>query len=311
MAERQDGSAVKNTFRIGGRSYGTFEVAAAAVCLTPAVALIAVFILWPMIQVFYLSLTNWSLTKGTRDFIGLQNFAFLAGDGKFRQSIGNTFLYSFIKLPLDMAFALGCALLLDQKMPFRRFFRSAYFAPVVVPIVASALIWVWFYDPGIGPFNQMLAAFGLKPLQWLNDEKTALLSIILFSTWKGLGYDIVIFLTGLQSIPEVYIEAARIDGASPWQIFSRIKLPLLSPVVYFVILMGIINSFKVFTEISVMTPNGGPMYSTAVMVYYIYETAFTKSRFGRAAAASVILFVLVLLLTRIQKGIGQKSVYSE
>ena len=311
MAERQDGSAVKNTFRIGGRRYGTFEVLAAAICLAPAVALIVVFILWPMIQVFYLSLTNWSLTKGTKDFIGLQNYSFLFGDGKFRQSIGTTLLYSFIKLPLDMVFALCCALLLDQKLPLRRFFRSAYFAPVVVPIVASALIWVWFYDPGIGAFNQILALFGVKPLQWLNDEKTALLSIILFSTWKGLGYDIIIFLTGLQSIPEVYIEAARIDGASPWQIFSRIKIPLLSPVIYFVVLMGIINSFKVFTEISVMTPNGGPMYSTAVMVYYIYETAFTKSRFGRAAAASVVLFALVLILTRIQKGIGKKSVYVE
>lgn len=302
---------MKNTFRIGGRSYGTFEVAAAAICLTPAVALIAVFILWPMIQVFYLSLTNWSLSKGTKDFIGLQNFAFLVGDDRFRRSVGNTFLYSFIKLPLDMAFALGCAILLDQKMPLRRLFRSVYFAPVVVPIVASALIWVWFYDPGIGAFNQILSVFGMKPVQWLNDERTALLSIILFSTWKGLGYDIVIFLTGLQSIPDVYIEAARIDGASPWQIFSRIKVPLLSPVIYFVVLMGIINSFKVFTEISVMTPNGGPMYSTAVMVYYIYETAFTKSRFGRAAAASVILFALVLILTRIQKGIGKKSVYAE
>ncbi len=277
----------------------------------PDLVFVAAFVLWPMLRVFHLSLTNFSLTKGTRDFVGLQNYAYLLGEDRFRRSVGTTFLFSFVKLPLDMVFALGCALLLNRKVAFRRFFRSAYFAPVVVPIVASALIWVWFYDPGIGPFNQILAFLGLPPLQWLNDERTALLSIILFSTWKGLGYDIVIFLAGLQSIPDVYIEAAKIDGANPRQIFRRITMPLLSPVVYFIVLMGIINSFKVFTEISVMTPNGGPMYSTAVLVHYIYETAFTRSRFGRAAAASVILFALVLLLTRIQKGIGRKSVAVE
>ncbi|MEI6873968.1 MAG: sugar ABC transporter permease [Spirochaetota bacterium] len=298
-------------FRFRGSSYSLGESATAFFILVPTLVLILLFVLWPLVQVFYLSLTNWSLSKGTKAFIGLENFSFLLKDPNFQKSIRTTFLYSFIKIPMDLVLALGCAVLLDKAVPFRRFIRAAYFAPVIVPIVASALIWIWFYDPGIGPFNAILKLLGQKPLQWLSDERTALLSIIVFSVWRGLGYDILLFLTGLQGISETYIEAARIDGASPIQIFFRIKLPLLSPIVYFVLLMGIINSFKVFTEISVMTPNGGPLYSTGVMVYYIYEAAFTRSRFGRAAAASVVLFAIVLLLTLLQKQIAKKSVFDE
>jgi ABC-type sugar transport system permease subunit len=298
-------------FRFGGSDYALGESVTAFLILIPTLSLIALFILWPLVQVFYLSLTNWSLSKGTKAFIGLENFGFLFQDPNFLKSIRNTFMYSFIKIPMDLVLALGCAVLLDKAVPFRRFIRSAYFAPVIVPIVASALIWIWFYDPGIGPFNGILKLFGLKPVQWLSDERTALLSIIIFSVWRGLGYDILLFLTGLQGISDTYIEAARIDGATTRQIFFRIKLPLLSPIVYFVLLMGVINSFKVFTEISVMTPNGGPLYSTGVMVYYVYEAAFTRSRFGRAAAASVVLFSIVMLLTVIQKQIGKKSVFNE
>lgn len=298
-------------FRLGKNDYDLDESATALLILLPTLLLVSLFVLWPLLQVFYLSLTNWSLSKHTKDFIGLDNFAFLFKDPNFLKAMKNTFLYAFIKIPLDLVLALGFAMLLDKAVPFRRFFRAAYFAPVIVPIVASALIWIWFYDPGIGPFNQILKVFGIAPLQWLSDERTALLSIIIFSVWRGLGYDILLFLAGLQGISETYIEAARIDGASPRQIFWKIKLPLLSPIVYFVLLMGVINSFKIFTEISVMTPNGGPLYSTGVMVYYIYEAAFTRSRFGRAAAASVVLFLIVLALTFVQKQLGKKSVFYE
>ncbi len=298
-------------FRLGKSYYEWGESAIAFFILLPTLSLVALFILWPLVQVFYLSLTNWSLVKGTKDFIGLDNFRFLSKDPNFLKSIRTTFMYSFIKIPIDLVLALGCAVLLDKAVPFRRFIRASYFAPVIVPIVASALIWIWFYDPGIGPFNTILKTLGLAPVNWLSDERTALLSIIIFAVWRGLGYDILLFLTGLQGISETYVEAARIDGANPRQIFFRIKLPLLSPIVYFVLLMGVINSFKVFTEISVMTPNGGPLYSTGVMVYYIYEAAFTRGRFGRAAAASVVLFAIVLALTLVQKKIAKKSVFSE
>jgi len=255
-----------------------------------------------------MSFTNWDLVKGTMDFIGISNYKYLLQDEKFYKALVNTFSYSTIKLSLDVFLSLFIAVLLDRNIPLRRYLRTVYFAPVVVPITASSLIWIWFYDPGIGPLNQILTAFGLSPLEWLHGESTALLSIVLFSVWKGLGYNIILFLAGLQGIPEAYIEAAKIDGANDIQTFFKIKLPLLSPVVFFVVMMGIINSFKVFTEISVMTPEGGPLYSAAVMVFYIYEQAFVRSKMGRAGAASVILFLIVLSLTLIQKQIGKKTV---
>lgn len=299
---------MKNSFVFRGQKYETSQVITAATMLLPNLVLLAVFLVWPIIQVFYMSFTNWDLVKGTMDFIGLSNYKYLLRDEKFFKALINTFSYSTIKLSLDVFLSLFIAVLLDRNIPLRRFLRTVYFAPVVVPITASSLIWIWFYDPGIGPLNQILAAFGLSPLEWLHGESTALLSIVLFSVWKGLGYNIILFLAGLQGIPDAYIEAAKIDGASDIQTFFKIKLPLLSPVVFFVVMMGIINSFKVFTEISVMTPEGGPLYSTAVMVFYIYEQAFVRSKMGRAGAASVILFSIVLVLTLIQKQIGKKTV---
>lgn len=296
-------------FTIGKHQFHKREVMVAALCVLPALLLAVIFVIIPIFQVGFMSFRDTNLLKGTNNFVGLSNFEYLFNDEKFLKSVANTLFFTFVKIPLDLVLALTFAILLDQLVPFRRFFRAAYFAPVVVPVVASSLIWIWFYDPGIGPFNQILQFLGLGTLDWLHSERTAMLSIILFATWKGLGYDIVIFLAGLQSISPTHIEAAKIDGAGPWKIFTKIKLPLLSPVIYFVLLMGIVNSFKVFTEISVMTPKGGPVYSTAVMVFYIYEQAFNRSMMGRAAAAAVILFVIVLLLTQIQKKIGSKKVF--
>ncbi|MBA7563773.1 L-arabinose transport system permease protein AraP [subsurface metagenome] len=156
--------------------------------------------------------------------------------------------------------------------------------------------------------NSFIGIIGLKPLKWLYDPLTAMPSVILYSLWQGLGYDIVIFLAGLQGIPYSYTEATLIDGANSRQIFFKITLPILRPVLNFVILIGIINSFKIFTQIAVMTPKGGPLYSTGVMVYYIYQQAFTTFKMGRASAAAVVLFLLILSATIIQRRIGKKSV---
>lgn len=300
---------MKNSFILRGKKYETSQVTTAATMLIPSIGLLAVFFLWPVIQVFYLSFTNYTLSKGTMDFIAFNNYKYLFEDAKFLKALINTFNYSALKLSLDVFLSLFVAVLLDRAIPLRRYLRTVYFAPVVVPVVASSLIWIWFFDPGIGPLNQILTTLGMSPLQWLHGENTALISLVLFSVWKGLGYNVIIFLAGLQSIPETYIEAAKIDGANDFQSFFKIKLPLLSPVMSFVIMMGIINSFKVFTEISVMTPNGGPLYSTGVMAFYIYEQAFIGSKMGRASAAAVVLFVIVLILTLIQKQIGKKTVF--
>jgi ABC-type sugar transport systems, permease components len=237
-----------------------------------------------------------------------QNFKFVLADGRFWKAVGNTVFYTMVKLVLDTGIALFLAILLDRKIKGLKFFRIAHFAPVVVPITASSLIWLWFYDPGIGPFNQILTALGLPAAQWLFSEKTALLSVLLFSVWKGLGYNVILFLAGLQGIPESYLEAARIDGATEGQVLRRIKLPLLAPVSSFVIMIGIINCLKVFTEVDVMTPNHGPLESTLLLVTYIYDQSFVRGRMGRGAAAALVLFAIIFAFTMLQRAFGKKTV---
>ncbi|GAB6276373.1 MAG: sugar ABC transporter permease [Rectinema sp.] len=281
---------------------------AAAVMMTPLLITLILLFLLPVLLVLIMSFTNWSMTTTTRSYVGFRNFLFVLNDGRFWKAFGNTLFYTGIKLVADTGLALFIAVLLDKKIHFRRFFRIAHFAPVVVPITASSLIWLWFYDPGIGPLNQILSWLGLPSMQWLYSEKTALLSVILFSVWKGLGYNVILFLAGLQSIPESYLEAARIDGASERQVFRKVKLPLLAPVTSFIIMMGIINCFKVFTEVDVMTPNHGPLESTLLMVSYIYDQSFTRGKMGRGAAAAIILFLIIFVFTMLQRRLGRKEV---
>ena len=286
--------------RIFGRLYDKDQLVCAGALLLPV--LIAVFILFilPVIQVVRYSFTDFNMNTGKGKYVGLSNYKFLFEDAKMRKALFNTLCFAVLKLVFDTGLALIIALMLDSNIPMRKFLRSTYFAPVVVPVVASSLIWIWFYDPEVGPLNQIFIKLGLKPLEWLYNEKTALLSILIFSVWKGVGYNVMLFLTGLQNIPDSYIEAAKVDGATNRQALFKIKLPLLRPITSFIIMIGIINTFKVFAEVNVMTPKGGPSYSTALIVNYIYEQAFTRGKMGRACAASIILFVIIFVLTQIR-----------
>jgi len=290
------------------RNFKHDQYLAAMVMISPLLITLIMLFLLPVVMVIAMSFTNWSMTTPVREYIGLRNFSFILKDARFWKALTNTVYYTGLKLILDTTLALFIAVLLDKKLRLRRFFRIAHFAPVVVPITASSLIWLWFYDPGIGPLNQILKLLGLPAMQWLYSEKTALLSVIIFSVWKGLGYNVVLFLAGLQSIPESYLEAARVDGANEWQVFSRIKLPLLAPITSFIVMMGIINCFKVFTEVDVMTPNHGPLESTLLMVSYIYDQSFTRGKIGRGAAAALILFVIIFIFTMIQRTFTRKEV---
>lgn len=300
--------AGKNSGSPRNHTQASDQKRAAAVMVAPLFITLFLLFFLPVVMVIGMSFTNWSLTTNVRDYVGLKNFLFVLKDGRFWKSLGNTIFYTSIKLVADTGIALLIAILLDRKIHFRRFFRIAHFAPVVVPITASSLIWLWFYDPGIGPLNQILTTLGLPALQWLYNEKTSLLSIILFSVWKGLGYNVILFLAGLQSIPESYLEAARIDGASEKQVFFKVKLPLLAPVTSFVIMMGIINCFKVFTEVDVLTPNHGPLESTLLLVSYIYDQSFVRGKMGRGAAAALILFIIIFGFTLLQRAFGRKNV---
>ena len=297
--------AIKFTFM--GKKFNTVEAIFGLCLMIPTVAFLAFTFVIPVVQVIQLSFTNFNMATGEMKQIGLSNYTYLLKNDRFWLSMWNTCKYSFLKLTLDTALALLIAVMLDQNIPLRSFLRSTYFAPVVVPMVASSLIWIWFYDPAVGPFNQILELLGLEKLKWLYHEDTAMLSILFFSIWKGVGYNVILFLSGLQNISDSYLEAARLDGASEWQCFWKIKFPLLRPITSFVIMMGIINSFKVFTEINVMTPDGGPLGSTLLIVNYIYEQAFTHARMGRASAASLLLFIVIFVLTQIQSHIDSSK----
>jgi len=286
-------------FSRNGKRYEAAQVRAAAVLLSPLVLTLVFLFVLPVALVVFMSFTNWSMATGVHDFIGLRNYKYVLGDARFWKSFGNTVSFTALKICLDTSLALLIAVFLDKRIPMRKYLRIAYFAPVVVPIAASSIIWIWFYDPGIGPFNQILAALGLPNSQWLYGEKTALLSIILFSVWKGLGYNVIIFLAGLQNIPRYLYEAAALEGASEWQMFRRITLPLLRPVMVFVLVTSVTGSFQIFDTVAVAT-NGGPLDSTRVIVHYIVQNAFGFFRMGYASAMSVVLGLVMLAYTILQ-----------
>ena len=277
--------------RIGRNTYSRAEIWVGVLLLVPSIVFLVFTFVIPVVQVIELSLTNFNMATGEMSFVGVRNYEYLLGNDRFWLAMWNTCKYSAAKLIFDTSLALFIAVQLDKNVPLKKFLRSTYFAPVVVPMVASSLIWIWFYDPQVGPFNQILSFLGLPQLKWLYSEKTAMISILLFSIWKGLGYNVVLFLSGLQNISD------------------SVKFPLLRPITNFVVIMCIINSFKVFTEINVMTPDGGPLGSTLLIVNYIYEQAFTNGRMGRASAAALLLFVVIFILTQIRSAMdARKSV---
>lgn len=297
-----DFSNRKFTFR--GEKYHIGETLASYTLLTPTIITLIILFVLPLIMLIVLSFTDYRVTTGKMDFNGIDNYIYLFTSDKFWKAMGNTVFFAVVKLGLDVCLALAVALALDSCIYFRKVLRTIFFSPVVTPVVACSLIWLWFYDPGIGPFNQILGWFGIEPLKWIYAQETAMMSIIIFSVWHGLGYNVMLLLSGLQGISGEYLEAARLDGATDRQIIWKIKLPLLKPIINFVVMMGIINAFKAFSEVNVMTPDGGPGYSTAMAVNYIYEQAFTNGRMGRGAAASILLFIVIFVLTQLKNKAG-------
>ncbi len=278
--------------------------------LSPSLLVFFVFIFLPIAMALYLSLMKWDLLSADKQFVGLKNYIYYLKNPFFYKVLLNTLYYAAVRIPLDLVISLSLALLLNKKLRGLSFYRTIYFVPVISSMVAVSAVWIWIYEPESGGLaNYFLNLFGISPVAWLNDPHWAMPAIIIMSVWKGLGYNIIIFLAGLQNIPNTYYEAARVDGANSWQQFRRVTLPLLSPITYFVVLMGIINSFKVFTQIEVMTPEGGPLNSTSVLVFYLYQEAFHKYRFGRASALAFLLFIIVIIITKIQRSYSEKRVH--
>lgn len=264
------------------------------------------FVGLPIVSSFILSFTEWDLLSKPQ-FIGFDNYSKLAIDAEFRDALKHTFFFIAGYLPTVMIIALGVALILNMKLKFKLFYRAAYFVPVVTSWVAVALIWKWLFNPSFGLINYSLSLIGVSGPAWLHDPVWAMPAIILTSVWKDIGFVMIMFLAGLQGIPEVYYEAAEIDGASSSQKFWSITLPLLAPTTFFVLVISMINSFQVFDQVMIMT-EGGPAGSTTVMVQQIYNHAFRYYQMGYASAASWILFFFIFGVTVIQMKLQKRWV---
>lgn len=275
--------------------------------LSPYIIGLLLFWLGPIIASFLISFTDWELV-GKPIWIGLENYKQLMHDELFIKSLVNTAYYTVISVPLSMSLSLLLAIAMNQKLKGIVFFRTAFFMPHISSMVAVALLWSWIYNSQYGLLNYFLGLFGIPPQNWLGDPKLAMPALIVMSVWKGLGYNMMIWLAALQGIPEDLYEAARIDGASKWQQFKNITVPLLSPTTFLLLILGFIGSFQVFEQSYVMT-KGGPAYATLTMVLYIYSNAFEWLKMGYASAMAYILAIIIFILTLIQLKFQKKWVH--
>ena len=275
------------------------EQVTAYVLLTPTLIGLVVFTLGAVVAALLVSFTRWDLITPPQ-WVGLANYqAMLSLDGLARTALWNTVSYTIGTVPPGVILSLLLAIAMNQKVRGIILYRTAYFLPVISSTVAIALLWDWIYAPDYGLLNFLLRSLHLPTSQWLGDPATAMPAIIIMSVWRGLGFNMVIFLAGLQGIPQELYEAARIDGANNWHTFRHITVPLLSPVIFFVTVLSIVGSFQVFDQTYVMT-QGGPLNATTTIVFYIYQQAFQWFHMGYAAALGYVLFAIILVFTLIQ-----------
>ena len=266
------------------------------------------FWLYPLAYSVYLAFQEWDLLSAPR-FVGAENFAQLLTDESIRISIYNTSYYTFLGVPLQLALALGLALLLNVKIRGQAIYRLLFYLPAMTPIVASAVVWMQILHPEFGILNSFLRGIGLEPVNWLFEPRAAKPAFILMTLW-AVGPQMVIFLAGLQGVPESLYEAASIDGANRRQRFARITLPMISSITFFNLVVGIIASFQVFTTSFIMT-NGGPQNATLFLVLYLYRNGFQYFKMGYASAIAWMLFVMIAAFTVLQFRLARRWVHEE
>lgn len=276
--------------------------------LLPALGLYAVFFIYPLIFAFKLSFQEWNLISPNKTFVGLDNYIHLLHDDVFWIALKNSALYVLYTVPLAIGIGLLLALLVEGLWRGKRLYRLIFFLPVVSSIGIISIVWSLMYNPQVGAINALLKIFGIQGPNWMNDPATALWALAIVGIWKGFGYNMVLYISGLKSIDRGLYEAASMDGGSRWHLFRHVTLPLLSPVTFFILIMSIISSFQVFATIQIMT-SGGPNNATNVLVYQIYQEAFQFFNIGVATASSTILLFLVGLLTVVQLRLSRKTVH--
>lgn len=264
--------------------------------LLPALAFMGVFLFYPIVDVFRLSFTNYNMITEAQ-FVGLDNYKQLFNEPLFWKTLKNSFIYLIGVVPILVVAPIFLAILVNNKLKGIKWFRAAYYIPVVTSMVVVGIMWKWLYQ-GNGILNYVLQSLGIisDQINWLTDPNIALFSVMAVTVWKGLGYYMVIYLSGLQSIPQELYEVSEIDGASWWQKHIHVTIPLLKPSIMLVTILSSIAAMKVFTEVYVMT-KGGPLNSSKTLVYYIYQMAFENLNLGYAAAMGFVLFIIIFILS--------------
>lgn len=281
--------------------------------LAPFLFFIIVFTLYPVINVFILSFKeNYSYLRGTFDGFNFKNYEYVLTDEKFLQALLNTFLYVLFVVPISTVIAIFFANLLNKKLKGSAIFQTAFFMPMVTSVTAVGLIWRLMYNQQYGIINFVLSKFGIEKIGWLTDSKWSLTALIIFGIWNILPFTIILLLSGLQNIDEMYYTAAKVDGAKSSKIFFRITVPLLSPTIFLVCIVNTISCFKVFSELyPLFNGKPGPYYNLYTVVYYIRYAMMEKRKYGVAAAAAVILFLCIMIFTllqlRLKKMMGKRG----
>ena len=256
------------------------------------------FMAYPIVFALIASMSRWTgLNSLWGNMAGLRNYKEILSDVKFWRAMGTTIIY-MIGIPIGMILGLTLAMGLNRLNKSRRVFMTMYYVPVVSSLVAVSILWAWVFNYDYGLLNSIFKVLtGKHGPNWLGDETMIKISMIIFMTWKGLGGSIILYLAGLQSIPKDYYEAAMIDGANAWEKFKAITLPLISPVTFYILITSLIGGFQVFVEVQVMAANGGPNYSAATVVFYLYDKAFKNGQLGYGSAVAVILAVIIFIIT--------------
>ena len=276
------------------------QARAAYLFILPSMAILAIFVFWPIIQSFILSTQRWRFGGGEVQWVGAANFERMFADPRMWGALRNTINYSLVVVPVGLIISLLLALGLNEKIPGRSILRAAYFLPVIASFAIVAIVWRFLLNPDIGELAYWFKQLGVPTRDWLRDARYAMSAVMMVAIWKNVGFNMVLLLAGLQGISETYYEAAKVDGANRLQRFWYVTMPMLRPTWIFVLVTSIIGSFQVFDQAWVMTPRGGPLFSTETMVTYIYYQGIELLDISYAAAIGVVLFVIVFILTLIQ-----------
>nr|WP_246066798.1 sugar ABC transporter permease [Paenibacillus koleovorans] len=283
------------------------ETLAGFLFVSPMLIGVTVLTILPILATVLLSFGDWNFVQGFNGFkwVGMKNFDRLFQDATFLKSLRNNAIFLLV-VPIYLAISMALAIIIDKFVYFKSFFKVAYFMPYISSVVAVAVVWQVLFHPSFGPINQFLMAIGIEnPPKWIADPSFALISVMTISVWVSIGFNMIVYLAGLQSIPKDLYEAAEIDGANRWVQFRSITFPMLSSTSFFLLITGIISTFKVFDLIAVLT-QGGPAGSTTMIVWYLYETAFINLKIGYASSMAIVLFLCVFIITILQ-WIGQKK----